>query len=89
MDIPDRFTVDVTAEDIAAGTPQDCARCPVAIALNREQPHGYVSWVVTGGTACLNGRDHVFTHNGFRFVWAFDEGGHVSPRTITFNRAGH
>jgi hypothetical protein len=82
MDLPDRFTVDVTPEDIRLGVPGSCRSCPVARAIRRVYR---ADWIVGGQTAELS-RDEWWRHDATKFIAAFDDERPVSPCTVTFTR---
>lgn len=84
--LPNRFTVDVTAEDIANGEAGKAYRCPVALAAAR-----CVGWasVFRFGWALLGSDDRAgftYRHNAEPFIAAFDSEQPVQPCTVTFTR---
>lgn len=100
---PQRLTVTVTADDIAAGRPLDCHRCPVARAAGRALGIGRGGrYVLTAGMARI---DVLNTDDPYvpepvagwttpprvrEFMEVFDAelcGGPVTPFTFTAERA--
>ena len=71
-------TINVTAEHIARGEPQDCRLCPVALALGDAFPEAtYIS--VTGLYVRMETREHELPAEAQRFTWNFDSGRPVEP----------
>ena len=86
--IPNSITVQVTAEDIAEGTPSSFSACPIALAVSRLFENRTVR--VTGGSIRVyadTGRDVLATYDvpwtAHRFINSFDNGEEVQP--LTFN----
>jgi hypothetical protein len=82
MDIPNRFTLTVTADDIANGEALHCRNCPVALALRAVYPG---EWDVADFNAWLDGHGK-WQHSAADFIAAFDADQAVSPCTVTFHR---
>jgi hypothetical protein len=76
-----RHTIDVTADDIAAGKRRNCFECPIALALERafgepcQVEHGY---------ATVRGRRLMMPFAACRFVERFD-GGDPAPAPFVFD----
>lgn len=83
--MPKLITINVTAEDIAAGKVNDCDRCPVALAANRcakfEDKDG--AWLV--GTDTITGyapgasKEINLPLTARLFVEEFDNGPRIPP----------
>lgn len=79
-----KTTIHVTTEDIVQGEPENCYKCPIALAAHRVFPSaGYV--VVTTDEIVLYTVTHKPFHYdnlpaiGREFVRRFDEGDQVDP----------
>lgn len=82
MTLPDRFTVDVTTEDIANGIREASSKCPVALALTRAfPPLDGTQWKTSYGIVSLP--EQRFTHDAKQFMNAFDWDETVEPITVS------
>ena len=88
--LPERFVVEVTADDILHGQPCDAATCPLALAVTRWLRQRRIPFLtVSVGFPDVNiyldnrtlPRRH-YWHDAFRFVSDFDHGAVVKPRTV-------
>jgi len=76
-----RVKVEVTAEDIASGDPQECSSCPIARAMNRATPGR--KWLVddrfAGYHVCGRITDFPMPDSAREFISRFDRGAAVEP----------
>jgi hypothetical protein len=70
--------ISVTADDIAAGVPHDCSRCPVALAIYRET-NRYTYVVPHEGYIYVNGQIASSVPSMLSWAELFDEGKPVQP----------
>lgn len=80
------ITVNVTEEDIKEGIKEDCWRCPIARAINRALPDGWVCDVSNYKVTLIKNLCPVEVHPlpwvARGFISMFDSGNVVEP--ITF-----
>jgi len=76
-----RVTVEVTAEDIAAGEHFACDRCPIAIAVKRCSGEPFASVTHYRIRLSPDGDSRVAKPPAAvgDFIWAFDQGHPVQP----------
>ena len=88
--LPERFAIEVTADDIAAGTACSADACPIALALGRwlfEHSIGYAALTVTARDIEVNlnwspGGTVRLWFDAHGWVGSFDRGEPVQPRTV-------
>lgn len=79
-----KLTIQITADDIAQGMPDNCSACPVALAVNRAL-HGW--WASSVGklyVTIVRGRHHEpkmadLPTDLMAFIRAFDAGAPLPP----------
>ncbi len=80
MNLPNKFTVTVTEEDIKNGKPMLCTECPISLAAQRVFPSDRVA---TGGSAMfINGSMFFIPKEAMEFIMKFDEDKKVEPFTF-------
>jgi hypothetical protein len=84
--LPDRFTVEITAEDIALGERARCEVCPVSLALNRAYPFGWFVFPLSAYPSRGRWFGEQYVHDAPDFIERFDTGARVEPRTVTLVR---
>jgi hypothetical protein len=90
---PERFAVEVTADDIAQGWPCNASQCPIALAVMRwlwEQniPVVYVSVTDRDVEINLDWRTPAlrYWHDAASFTTTYDRAEPVEPRTVVLAR---
>jgi len=93
--LPERFAVEVTADDIMHGRRCDANMCPLALAVARwlrNQRIPFLTVLVTHTDLTINfGLDTLvqvqhYWHDGVSLVSDFDHGEIVGPRTVVLAR---
>jgi hypothetical protein len=91
--LPERFAVEVTADDIAQGWPCNASQCPIALAVMRwlwEQniPVVYVSVTDRDVEINLDWRTPAlrYWHDAASFTTTYDRAEPVEPRTVVLAR---
>ncbi len=91
--LPERFAVEVAADDIMHGRPCNAKKCPIALAIARWLENQRISF-----SSVTVSSDDVVIHLGWRssrwsywhdatsLVAAFDHGDSVEPRTVVLAR---
>jgi hypothetical protein len=76
--------VEVTAEDIEQGQPNDSRCCPIALALKRIYPDRTIR-VGDEGFAEIGDGMAILPDEAYQFIGAFDEGRSVKPISFTLD----
>jgi len=91
--LPERFAVEVTADDIAHGCPSWADKCPIALAVMRglrNQKITFVTVTVTSVEVAIKLDWHTpsprYWHDSESWVHDFDRGNAVEPRTVVLAR---
>jgi len=84
MRYPDRFTFEVTADDIAQGKPTKCAECPVARAVARCFPERKIH--VGLMLLKINQAVYYLSRDATDFIESFDDGMEVVPCRLTVEK---
>jgi hypothetical protein len=91
--LPERFAVEVTADDIAQGWPCSGSKCPIALAIMRwlrERGISFVAVTVTDRDVEINLNWHTPAlrswHDAASFTTTYDRAEPVEPRTVVLAR---
>jgi hypothetical protein len=91
--LPERFAVEVTADDIEQGWPCSGSKCPIALAIMRwlrERGINFVAVTVTDRDVEINLDWHTpalrWWHDSASFTTAYDRAEPVEPRTVVLAR---
>jgi hypothetical protein len=91
-DLPDRFVVEVTADDVVNGERGSCTNCPVALAIRCWlQEHGISVVGIRVGVTSVGidlgpGRALRYWHDASNLIVLFDRRCPVEPRTVCLAR---
>jgi len=91
--LPERFAVEVAADDIMHGRPCNAVKCPIALAITRwleNQRISFDSVTVASNDVVIDlgwrSSRWSYWHDATSLVAAFDRGDLVEPRTVVLAR---